>query len=959
MQLLFTRSRRLVTALFVALTVALVLSPAVGAQPAEAGSGLPVDPAVLHGQLENGVRYVIRKNEEPEGRAFLRLVVNAGSTLETENQLGLAHFVEHMAFNGTEDFEKDEIVAYLESLGMRFGPDVNAYTSFDETVYMLQLPTDSTERIERAFHILENWAHKVSFTPEEVERERGVILEEWRVGLGAQTRLRDAQFPVLFQGSRYADRLPIGKPKGFMNAPREELVAFYRDWYRPELMSVIAVGDFDTGLVEEFIHRFFSRIKSPQRVPERPEFPVPDHAETLFAVASDPEAPRSSVAVYNKRAPNPMQTRAEYRERLGDILYAMMMNERFSEIAQAGDSPFLQASAATGRIVRTADVHLLQAVTAEGGVTAGLKAIIRETQRVQLHGFSEIERQLAIRRYERSIRTAYNERNSTPSDRYMSEYTSYVLYGEAIPGIEYEYALTQELLSDIGLEELNARAEQFLNDRNRVVVASLPERPSLEPPNESEIAAALRLSETESLREFSFAGSDGPLIEARPQPGKIVSETYHDEVDTTEWVLNNGVRVVWKDTEFRSDEIQFSAFAAGGTSFADDSRVLEARKLTEMFARSGVAEFTQSELERQLAGSSVRVDHVVESVFHGLSGRASSEDIDTLFQLIHLHLSKPRLDEQSFENFIRREEVALRSRATQPAALFQDRLTELLSPGNTRTRPFQVEMLDELGRQDALELYQDLYGHAGAFTFVFVGNIAGNVDTEDHAEENKDTSAAFAELVRTYLGSLPTAGSAPEFRDRRTPRPENRVEDEVRAGIEDAGRIALVYHGMYDWSQEQNHLMNSLTDVLRLQLRERVREQESGTYSVGVQRSLRRYPEPEYLLLLSFGAEPTEMPRLAAVVEEETAALAASTEIAEQYIDRVKETQRREYEQDLRSNSYWNSVLEFAYKHERPLDSILAVPQLIEALTAERIRTAAEQHLVADRSLLLMLYPAE
>ncbi|TVR85691.1 MAG: insulinase family protein [Spirochaetaceae bacterium] len=943
MRLLVTHAQRLILAVL----ILLLLPLAVGAQSVEDRLALPIDSAIRHGQLENGVRYIIRKNEEPAGRAFLRLVVNAGSTLETENQLGLAHFVEHMAFNGTEDFEKDEIIAYLESLGMRFGPDVNAYTSFEETVYMLQLPTDSTERLERAFHILENWAHKVSFDPEEVERERGVILEEWRVGLGAQTRLRDAQFPILFQGSRYADRLPIGKPEVFMNAPREELLAFYREWYRPELMSVIAVGDFDKDLVEGFIHKFFGRIESRDDAPERPEFLVPEHTETLFAIASDPEAPRSSVAVYNKRPPNPMQTRAEYRERLADILYAMMMNERFSELSQASDAPFLQASAATGRIVRAADVHLLQAVTDEGGITAGLEAIARETQRVQIHGFSEVERELATRRFERSMRTAYNERERTPSDRFMVEYTSHVLHGEAIPGIQYEYALTQELLPEISLEELNARAEQFLSDRNRVVMVTLPERAGLAPPTEVELASALGRAETASLTEFSFAGSDGPLIDSSPEPGEIISEIYHEEVDATEWMLNNGVRVVWKNTEFRSDEVQFSAFATGGTSFANDDRVLEARKLKDMFARSGVAEFSQSELDRLLAGSSVRVEHVVESVFHGLAGRASTEDLDTLFQLIHLQFTKPRLDEQSFENFIRREEVALRSRATQPFAVFQDRLTELLSPGSTRTRPFRAEMLGELNRHNAIDLHHDLYGNAGAFTFVFVGNITTG------------ESADFKELVLAYLGSLPNERPAPRFHDRRTPRPEGRVEDEVRAGIEDAGRLALVYHGEHDWSQEQNHLLASLADVLRLQLRDRVRERESGTYSVGVQRSISRFPEPEYLLLLSFGADPAQLRRLAAVVEEETLALASSPETAERYLDRVKETQRREHEQDLRSNSYWNSALEFAYKYERPLESILAIPDLIGALTAERIRAAAEQHLVVDRSLLLMLYPVE
>ncbi|MFW6364022.1 MAG: M16 family metallopeptidase, partial [Spirochaeta sp.] len=414
--------------------------------PAQDAELLPMDPAVSSGRLANGLSFYLRQNSEPENRVFLRLVVNAGSILETEEELGIAHFVEHAAFLGTEAYDQDQIVRYLESIGMRFGPNVNAYTSFDETVYMLQIPADDPEKLERGIHILQQWASAVSFEPQRIETERGVIQEEWRVGLGASQRFLDKQFPILFKDSRYADRLPIGNPEVFMNATHEDLRDFYERWYRPDLMSVIAVGDFEPSEMEALITEYFGRIPAEKNPTERPLYPVAEHEETLFAPFSDPEAGNTWISIYNKQPPQPLRTKSEYRKQLEHRVFADIMNTRFEELSRRPDAPFMAAGAAHGSLVRTSYAAIMQAVTEENRIHDGFEALLTEAIRARTHGFSEAEVERGRRRLHRQMQSAYNERNNTPSSAYTTEYTRHFLEGEAIPGIEYEWELTRELL---------------------------------------------------------------------------------------------------------------------------------------------------------------------------------------------------------------------------------------------------------------------------------------------------------------------------------------------------------------------------------------------------------------------------------------------------------------------------------------------------------------------------------
>src|SRR5688572_15702024 len=485
---------------------------------------LPVDPKVRIGTLPNGIRYYIRQNTRPEKRAELRLVVNAGSVLENQDQLGLAHFLEHTAFNGTTHFKKNELISYLESIGVRFGADLNAYTSFDETVYILPIPTDTAKLVDQAFLILEDWAHGQLFDPTEVANERGVVREEWRGRKGASDRMLQQWLPIAFKGSRYAERLPIGTEQSIMAANPEKLRAYYRDWYRPDLMAVIAVGDFDPNAIEAKIRQHFSRIAKRANPPTRTMYDVPGNKEPLIALASDKEATSSSVNLIYKLPATKTETVADYRRLLMERLYLQMLNSRFSEISQRPDAPFLGAGASKGTFFsRSSEAFTLAANVKDGGVERGAEALLTEARRVDQFGFleSELERakQNTLRSYERS----FAERDKTQSEQFVEEYIGNYLEGEAIPGIEYEYKIAQQLLPTITLADVNQMAKAWITEENRVVIAQTPQKEGVALPTQAGILAAFDRASKATVAACTDDVSRDQLVAKAPAPGRIVS----------------------------------------------------------------------------------------------------------------------------------------------------------------------------------------------------------------------------------------------------------------------------------------------------------------------------------------------------------------------------------------------------------------------------------------------------
>jgi zinc protease len=902
---------------------------------------LPADSAVKIGTLPNGLRYYIRANQKPEKRAELRLVVNAGSVLEDADQLGLAHMVEHMAFNGTRNFAKQEIINYLESIGMQFGADLNAYTSFDETVYMLTVPTDTGTALAKAFQILEDWAHGVTFDTLEINKERGVVVEEWRLGLGADARMRDSVFPVLFKDSRYATRLPIGDKRTLETFRPATLRRYYQDWYRPDLMAVVAVGDFDAAAVERMIRTHFARLIRPAAARARTVYPVPDHAETLFKVVTDPEATSASVDVYQKLDARPEGTEASYRSGLVDYLFASMLNSRLAELTQLADPPFIGAGGGRGRLIRSKDVFSIGATVSETGIERGLEAVLLEAERASRHGFTstefEREKQRLIRYYE----VAFNERGKTESGQLADEYVSNFLDEEPIPGIAFEYALVQRMLPGITKAEVDAVARQWSAERNRVIVVQAPRKAGVQVPTQERLLAIFNSAKNADVAAYVDRVASGPLVPNAPTPGTIVSDSTVPELGVTVWKLSNGARVLLKPTDFKNDQVLMGGSSPGGHSLASDADYTTATFASVVISMSGVGNFSSVELEKALAGKFAQVSPYIAETREGVSGSASSKDIRTLFELTHLFFTMPRRDSAVFSSYTSRMRSILANRDADPETPFWDTLQVTMAQHHQRERPLTGKTVDEVSLDRAVSFFRERFADASDFTFVFVGSF---------------TLDSIKPLVMQYIASLPALGRVERGRDTQIRPPTGVVQKTVRKGTEPKSRTQIIYTGPFEFARAERHALASLIDVLDIRLREVLREDQGGTYGVSISQTTEREPWSNYSVHISFGSAPERLDSLAnmvfGVIEQLQTQGPTAADLA-----KVKETQRRGYEKGLRENDFWLGQLLARSENAEDLRNVLTYPAVVDALTAERIRDAARKYLRKENYVRISLFP--
>ncbi|HUI63589.1 MAG TPA: insulinase family protein, partial [Bacteroidota bacterium] len=878
---------------------------------------LPLDPKITLGRLDNGLTYYIRVNKKPERRAELRLVVNAGSVLETDEQRGIAHFVEHMAFNGSKNFRKQDLVNYLESVGVRFGADLNAGTGFDETVYRLQVPTDTPSILQRGFDILEDWAHQVTFDDDAIEKERGVITEEWRLGRGAAARINDKQFPILFSGSRYADRLPIGLKTIIESCSHQTIRQFYRDWYRPDLMAVVAVGDFDVKEIEDLILRHFAKIPAPQRETARLDYPVPDHRETLFAIASDPEATSSSVGVVFKRNVEPLVTVRDYRRDVVEQLASGMLNYRLYEIARKPEAPFLYAYASDHRLVRTKDAHVLGATVKDNGVERGLEALLTEARRVKLYGFTSAELDRQKKNILRSLQNAYDEREKTESAYYVSECINHFLDKEPSPGIEYERALFEQFLPTLSLEELNAKAQSWITQQNRVVTVAVPQKAGIRVPSTEDLTGVITSVDTKEITPYTENVPQEPLVKTPPQPGSIREEKTYTDIAVTQWTLSNGVRVYLKPTDFKNDEIVLTGFHPGGTSLSSDSDFVPAITASAVVSEGGVGDFDLIALQKKLAGKIVNMGPYIGEWEEGVNGSSSANDVATMFQLLYLDFTAPRMDSVAYATYQERVKNYLKNRSARPESAFEDTLQLTLNQYHPRRRPFSQESFQRMSLRRSYDFYRDRFADAGGFTFV----IAGSFSLEN-----------IRPLVLTYLGGLSSSGRNESWRDEGIREPTGVIEKSVHRGIEPKSQVRIVFTGPFHWSEDDRHAINSLAAVMQIKLREALREEKGGTYGVGVWASPHHYPTEDYELGVSFGCAPERVAELTRTTFDVIDSVQRFGP-AETYVTRVKETQRREREVALRQNGFWIGAIKFLVSNHEEPTTILQYEQSIEKVT--------------------------
>jgi zinc protease len=905
----------------------------VAAEPA-----LPLWDRVKKGTLPNGLTYYVLPHAKPANRVYLWLAVNAGSVQEDDDQRGLAHFVEHMAFNGTERFEKHEIVDYLQKIGVDFGADLNAYTSFDQTVYQLQVPTDDPTFVGKGLDILRDWAGGISFDPEEVEKERGVVLEEWRLGRGAWARLFDEQAPVLFAGSRYADRLVIGLPDTLKTAPRDTLVRYYKDWYRPDLMAVIVVGDIDPATLEQEITSRFADLKGPEQPRERPRAEVPRADGTRISIETDKEMPQTSINIYNTFAHRPEASKSDYRRLIRDGLYHLMLNERFETLRQQPDAPFLFAGSSTSDVVREVEGFSRFAAVKDGRVDEALEVLLAEVIRVERHGFTAPELERAAKQWLRGIQQAALEIDKRDGRELADEITRNYFEGELMIGRAAEAALAEELIPTITLEELNTLAREWGGDENRVIMIAGPEGLKATEAKVKEVVAAVGKRELEPWRD-EVAGKE--LIARKPAPGTISAERTLDKVGVVEWTLSNGIKVVVKPTDFENDTFMMQGFSAGGTATASDADFPSARFASEVVGAGGAGEHSDAMLDKLLAGKVVNVYPWIGEVEEGINATGSAQDVEAIFQLVYLTMQQPRKDAQAFAVWKQQTLEWVANRRVDPGNAFWEDMGAVLSKDHPRRKPPEVADVEKVELDKALAFYQDRFGDAGDFTFV----IVGNVDPEK-----------LRPLVETYLGGLATAGRKEKEKDLGIKRPKGKTIKTIAKGIEPKAQVYLTFHGDQKWTRDDERDLGIFVEVLNLRLFEVLREDMGGVYGVGVWGGITRKPKQERTLTVQFGCAPENVDKLKKAVFDEIAALQKSG-IGDDYLEKVRKGRVRQREVALRENWAWSGWLSQAYRHGDDLDVVLDLEADLARVSSARIKASAKKFADGKQYVLGVLTP--
>ena len=904
---------------------------------------LPSDPAVLRGTLPNGLRYFVRANGKPEKRAELRLVVNAGSILEDDTQRGLAHFVEHMAFNGTRRFPKADIVNFLERVGMRFGADLNASTSFDETIYMLKIPTDTARLVTSALDILEDWAHAVRFDSAEIRKERGVVIEEWRTGRNASTRVSNRQIPVMFQGSRYPLRLPIGTKENLETFADEEVRRFYRDWYRPDLMTVVAVGDFNAKEMERMIRERFTRLTAPAVVRERTYATVPDHAETLISIETDKEYPGKQVALLWKKPHTDTRTVGDQRRDLVAAFYDGMMNDRFQELVQKPDAPFAFAGSGRGELVRTKSGYQLVAGVKEDAFVGAAVALLAEAERVRRFGFTATELERQKTNYLRTLEQRLAEQDKTESESFADSYVGAALSGEPSVGIAQEVALGRSLTPGISLAEINAVGASSFTDANRVVLVAAPEKADVKVPDAAAMLRVFADVKSQALTAFVDSTTDAPLVPVPPTAGRVVSQRTLPGTGILEWTLSNGAKMLLKPTTFKADEVLFQAQSAGGTSLLADADLVTAMGAAVVQSVSGVGAFNRVALSKKLAGTVASASAGIDGNQESVVGQASRKDIETMLQLVWLRFTAPRVDSAAYRAFANQMKSVMSNQKNQPSSVFADTISLTMAQHHPRVRVFGPEVLDSVDLGRALQLFRERFANAADFTFMLVGSFSPD---------------SVRPLVERYIASLPGSAARDTVVDRGIRPPPGVVTRTVRKGIEPKASTRLYFSSPCSYSYEHRVVLDQLRELLDIRLREVLREDKGGTYGVSVSASCNHVPYERANVLISFGSAPERTDELTAAVFAVIDSIKAGA-VSDSNLVKIREIALREHEVSLTQNESWLGAMADADEDGRDQRDFLRTPQLVKQVTRLQLRDAARLYLRKEQYARFTLLPEE
>ena len=926
------------------ISIGLLLLPfSLFAQNIDLTKSIPTDADVKIGKLKNGLTYYIKKNGKPENKVDLRLVINAGSILEDETQLGLAHFMEHMAFNGTKNFPKNQLVDYLQSIGVKFGQHLNAYTSFDETVYFLPIPSDDKSKIDKGFQILSDWAFNVVLTKEEIDKERGVVLEEYRIGQGAQKRMMGNFMPKLFYNSHYANRLPIGKKEILENFKPEVLQKFYKDWYRPDLMAVVVVGDIDVAEMEAKIIKEFSKYKNPKKPAERKYFDVPNHKETFVAVETDKEATNNNVQIVYKDQglPKKKTTQGDLKEELVDNLFSQMLNERLSQRAQDKVPPFIYGYSYHGQLwARTKEAFQAVAMSKDNEQLNALQALALENERVKKHGFTQEELERAKSEFMVYAEKQYAERDKQNSSKYVNEYQANFLTQEPIPDTAWSYNFMKSVLPTVTLNDVNQLINKYIHDENRVIILTGPEKEGNIKPTEAQVLASLKVKSAD-VTPYSETKLPEKLVANLPAPGKIVSRDENKKLGTKSFTLSNGAKVTFKVTDFKNDEILFQGISKGGTNLLSHDLYKQIGTALSSVSQGGVSGVKAVDLPKYYAGKYVSVSPFISGTTEGFRGTSTPKDLEYLFEGIYAYVTATNYDEDVFNTNAQKNLSFMKNMLSQPNSYFYKEIADFTNKNNPRYKSYLPTEEDYSieNYKRAFEIYKERFANIGDFEFFFVGNV-----NEKQLED----------LAIKYIGALPGNSTREKIVDTGVRSFTGGHKMIVNKGQDPKSTVTIRINGETNYNAKDALALSALGEVLTIKLVEELRENESGVYGIGASGSMSKSPYGSYSFSINFPCGPENAEKLTeSAIRELDKIIKEGPQ--QKDLDKYKEGELQDHKEEIKENRYWLNNLSATYSNDLDPNRSLDYTERVKALTTKDLHDVAKKYLTKDKFIAILM----
>lgn len=906
---------------------------------------IPLDPSVRTGTLSNGMKYYIKKNVKPEKKVEFRLAINAGSINEDEDQRGLAHFMEHMNFNGTKNFPENKLVDFLQSIGIKFGQHLNAYTSFDETVYMLPVPLDKPGNLDSGLKVMEDWAFNALLTDKEIEKERGVVLEELRLGLGADKRMLDQYLPKLAYNSRYADRLPIGKKEILQNFKPDALRRFHKDWYRPDLMALVVVGDVNVDEMEQKIKANFSKYQNPANARKRVDYDMPNHKETLISIATDADATSSSAQFYIKDdgPAKPDVTVNDYQKSIVEQLAATIVNNRLQELTNSEKPPFIFGYVSHSNFLRTKDAFQAFAMTKEGEQKNALKVLLEEVERAKRFGFSQNELDRAKSETLSNLEKSYNNRDKTESARLVMEYVRNFLNQEPIPGIEWEYELHKKYLPSVTLDQVNNILKNYIKDDSRVIVVTGPKKENAVLPTDAQLLAIVDDVKNAQLKPYEDKAAIKTLVEPFKSNGKIVKTEADAKLGTTTFTLSNGAKVTYKKTDFKEDEIVFSAISLGGSSLISNEDIEKTQWAFPALSESGFNKYSKNDITKFLSGKQVSVMPYVGGISTGFNGNSTKKDFETLFQMIYGYFTNLNYDEASYNSYKAKQQGFLDNLLANPQTYFQSEVQKYLNQKNPRFFGIlpDAKAWEKTNYKLAYDIYKKSVANAGNFHFYFVGNV----------DENQ-----IKQLSEQYLASLLSTKKSETYKDLGYRPLFSSTEKVIKKGKDPKSMVMIRFSGETKYNEQEDLAMRALGEVATIKIIEKLREDEGGIYGGGARGSLNKVPYGSYNFSINFPCGPENAEKLTKIALAELQKMIDNGP-EQKDLDKFKEGEANDDVTNMKDNNYWLQNITSYQTQGGDKYSVLNYLTKVKALTVKDLQSVGKKYLTEKNRMVFTLMP--